>query len=221
MGVVNHKTVTSLDMTNDPVIFAEHFRTGFAGRPSWTLPADQPGLGDQPPMPVKDERTFVRVAVLLRLLPDHCLTKKANEQNAVVTVPTIDQARPSDAQLPSQPQTYSAFSFKRSPNPANRKAPRSQCANNYTYSLGRAGCPPPTALSCTRELPTFNPTNLIPWRRRIIGDVPQAISSRTTVKGLSALSTNPTLTPSTPSSTTFASPSGKTSTGRHSMKANY
>ncbi|CAN0440566.1 unnamed protein product, partial [Ascophyllum nodosum] len=29
-GVVNHKTVTLLDMTNDPVIFAEHFRTGFA-----------------------------------------------------------------------------------------------------------------------------------------------------------------------------------------------
>ena len=54
-GVVNHKTVTSLDMTNDHVIFAEHFRTGFAGRSSWTLPADQPGLGDQPSMPVKDE----------------------------------------------------------------------------------------------------------------------------------------------------------------------
>ena len=30
-GVVNHKTVTLLDMTNNPVIFAEHFRTGFAG----------------------------------------------------------------------------------------------------------------------------------------------------------------------------------------------
>ena len=89
-GVVNHKTVTSLDRPNNPVIFAEHFRTGFAGRPSWTLPADQPGLGDQPSMPVKDERTLVRVAVLLRLLPDHCLTKKAHEQNAVVTVPTID-----------------------------------------------------------------------------------------------------------------------------------
>ena len=74
-GVVNHKTATSLDMTNDPVIFAEHFRTGFAGRKSWTLPADQPGLGDQLYMPVKDERTPVRVAVLLRLLPDHCLVK--------------------------------------------------------------------------------------------------------------------------------------------------
>ena len=54
-GVVNHKTVTSLDMTSDHVIFAEHFRTGFAGRSSWTLPADQSGLGDQPSMPVKDE----------------------------------------------------------------------------------------------------------------------------------------------------------------------
>ena len=55
---VNHKTVTSLDRTNDPVIFAEHFRTGFAGRPSWTLLADQPWLGDQPSMPVKNERTI-------------------------------------------------------------------------------------------------------------------------------------------------------------------
>ena len=44
-------------------------------------------------MPVKDERTPVRVAVLLRLLPDHCLTKKAQEQNAVVTVPTIDNSQ--------------------------------------------------------------------------------------------------------------------------------
>ena len=41
-------------------------------------------------MPVKDEQTPVRVAVLLRILPDHCLTKKAYEQNAVVSVPTID-----------------------------------------------------------------------------------------------------------------------------------
>ena len=88
--IVNHKMATSLDMTNDPVIFAEHFRTGFAGRPSRTLPADQPGVGDQPSMPVKDERTPVRVAVLLRLLPNHYLTKKDHEQNAVVTVPTID-----------------------------------------------------------------------------------------------------------------------------------
>ena len=48
-GVVNHKTVTSLDRTNDPVIFDEHFRTEFAGRSSWTLPADQPGLGGHLP----------------------------------------------------------------------------------------------------------------------------------------------------------------------------
>ena len=41
-------------------------------------------------MPIKDERTPVRIAVLLRLIPDHCLTKKAYEQNAVVSVPTID-----------------------------------------------------------------------------------------------------------------------------------
>ena len=88
-GVTNHETVTSLDITNDPVIFAEHFQTGFAGRPLWTLPTDQPGLEDQPCMPIKDERTPVRVAVLLRLLPDHCLTKKAGEKNAVVSVPTI------------------------------------------------------------------------------------------------------------------------------------
>ena len=99
-GVVNPETTTSLDMTNDPVIFAEQSRVRFAGLPSWELPADQPGRGDQPSMPVKDERTPGRVAVLLRLLPDHCLTKKTQEQNAVVTVPTIDNSqvcRPSTA----------------------------------------------------------------------------------------------------------------------------
>ena len=52
-GRFQPQKVTSLDRTNDPVVFAKHFRTGFSGRPSWTLPADQPGLGDQPSMPVK------------------------------------------------------------------------------------------------------------------------------------------------------------------------
>ena len=89
-GVANHEAITSLDMTNDPVIFAEQFRTGFASPPQWALPADQPGIGDQPSMPVKDERTPVRVAVLLKLLPPNCLTKKAHERNTVVNVPTID-----------------------------------------------------------------------------------------------------------------------------------
>ena len=89
-GVANHEVITSLDMTNDPVIFAEQFRTGFASPPQWALPADQPGIGDQPSMPVKDERTPVRVAVLLKLLPPNCLTKKAHERNTVVNVPTID-----------------------------------------------------------------------------------------------------------------------------------
>ena len=89
-GVANHDAITSLDMTNDPVIFTEQFRTGFASPPQWALPADQPGIGDQPSMPVKDERTPVRVAVLLKLLPPNCLTKKAHERNTVVNVPTID-----------------------------------------------------------------------------------------------------------------------------------
>ena len=44
-------------------------------------------------MPLRDERTPVQVAVLLRLLPDQCLTKKVHEQNAVVTVPTIDNSQ--------------------------------------------------------------------------------------------------------------------------------
>ena len=51
-------------------------------------------------MPLRDERTLVRVAVLLRLLPDHCLAKKIHEQNVVVTVPIIDNSqvyRPSTA----------------------------------------------------------------------------------------------------------------------------
>ena len=58
-GIVNPETVTSLDMANDPVIFAEQFRAGFSRLPSWALPADQPGRGHQPTVPVKDERTPV------------------------------------------------------------------------------------------------------------------------------------------------------------------
>ena len=38
-------------------------------------------------------RTPVRVAVHLRLFPDHFLTKKAHKQNAVVAVPTIDMSQ--------------------------------------------------------------------------------------------------------------------------------
>ena len=89
-GIVNPETVTSLDMTNDSVISTGKFRFGFASLPSWALPVDQPGRGGQPSMPLKDERTPVRVAVLLKLLPDYCNTKKDHEQNATVTVPTID-----------------------------------------------------------------------------------------------------------------------------------
>ena len=88
--VVKPKIVTSLDMTNDPVIFAEKLRSRFTALPSWALPIDQPGSRDQPFMPLRDERTPIRVAILLRLLPDHCLTKSSQKQNAIVTVPTID-----------------------------------------------------------------------------------------------------------------------------------
>ena len=45
-GVVNPKTVTSLDMTNDLVIFAETLRSGFATLPSWVRLVDQPGRRD-------------------------------------------------------------------------------------------------------------------------------------------------------------------------------
>ena len=44
-------------------------------------------------MPLRSERTSVRVAVLLRIIPDHCFTKKAHEQSAAVTVPTIDNSQ--------------------------------------------------------------------------------------------------------------------------------
>ena len=92
-GVFNPETVTSLDIINDPVIFAKVFRSGFAALPSCAFPVDQPGRGGQPSVPLRDERTPVRVAVLLRLLPDHCLAKKAHEQNTVVTVPIIGNSQ--------------------------------------------------------------------------------------------------------------------------------
>ena len=40
-------------------------------------------------MPLTDERTPIRVAVVLRLFPNHCYTKKSHEQNATVTVDTF------------------------------------------------------------------------------------------------------------------------------------
>ena len=64
-GIVNPEAVTSLDMTNHPVIFTEKFRSGFASLSSWALPVDQRGRGDQPSKPLRDERTPNRVTVLL------------------------------------------------------------------------------------------------------------------------------------------------------------
>ena len=82
-------------MTNDLFIFAEHFRTGFPGQPSGTLPADQAGLGDELSMAVKDKRTPVQVAPCSgrrppTTSPSPLPHRKAHEQNAVVTVPSID-----------------------------------------------------------------------------------------------------------------------------------
>ena len=41
-------------------------------------------------MPLRDERTYIRFAVLSRLLPDHWLTTKAHEKNTMATIPTVD-----------------------------------------------------------------------------------------------------------------------------------
>ena len=56
-GVVNPDTVTSLDMTNGPVIFAEKFRSGFTALPSWALWIDKPRSRDQISMPLNDKQT--------------------------------------------------------------------------------------------------------------------------------------------------------------------
>ena len=89
-GVVNPETVTSFDMTNDPVFFVENFRSRFAVLPSWALPDYQAGSTDQSSMPLRDEQTPIQVPALLPLLSDHFLTKKTHKQNAMVTVPTVD-----------------------------------------------------------------------------------------------------------------------------------
>ena len=82
----------SLGRTNYPVIFAKHFRPGFSGRPSWTLSADQPGLGDQPSMPVKTyEPPFGSPSSY-----DFSLTtssRKGPRTKPVVAVPTIDMSQ--------------------------------------------------------------------------------------------------------------------------------
>ena len=64
-GVVNPETSTSLDMTNDLVLFDHKFRSGFSALPSWALPLDQPESRNQPAMPQRNKRTPIRVTVLL------------------------------------------------------------------------------------------------------------------------------------------------------------
>ena len=77
-------------MTNDSVIVGQKFRSGFAALISRALPLDQPGRKNQPAMSLRDEQTPIHVAVLLRLLPGHCLSRMAHEQTARVIVPTVD-----------------------------------------------------------------------------------------------------------------------------------
>ena len=101
-----------LDMTNDSVIFAHKFGSGFAALPSWALPFDQPGSRTQQSMPLRDERTLNRITILLRLLRDHYLTRKAHEQRALVTVPTSTTVRSLELRLISRQRTYSAFCLR-------------------------------------------------------------------------------------------------------------
>ena len=156
-GIVNPETVTSLDMTNDRVIFAEIIRSGFAVLPYWALPVHQPGREDQPSMPLRDKQTPIRVAVLLQLLPGHCLAKKAHEQNAIVTVPTID-----NSQICRPATDLKATDLLRV----------------FVYELTESGQSKVTALavrnqlhllfSCRRELLTSSTTNPT-WRRHATG----------------------------------------------------
>ena len=67
-----------------------HIRSGFAALPFWALPLDQSGSRTQPSKPLRHERTLIRVAVLLRLLLDLCLTRKTHERRALFIVPTVN-----------------------------------------------------------------------------------------------------------------------------------
>ena len=67
-----------------------HIRSGFAALPFWALPLDQSGSRTQASKPLRHERTLIRVAVLLRLLPDLCLTRKTHERRALFIVPTVN-----------------------------------------------------------------------------------------------------------------------------------
>ena len=208
-------------MINDSVIFAENFRTRFAALPSWALPVDQPGLGGQPSMPLRSERTFVRVAVLLELSPTTASPKRPMNKTPQLPSQPSTTVRSANLRMTSQPQTYSVFSFTRSPNPANPRSPRWRCATNHTYSLVKAGSLPPIAHSCTRDPPTPSTTNPTPWRRHTTGRLWQATSSRTTVRESLEFSTPPTRTHFILSSSTSAPLFGTTSTGGRLMEANY
>ena len=67
-----------------------HIRSGFAVLPSWAPLLDQSGSRTRPSKPLRHEQTPIRVAVLLRLLLDLCLTRKTHLRRALFIAPTVN-----------------------------------------------------------------------------------------------------------------------------------
>ena len=76
-------------MMNDPVFFLDELTKVFPRHPNWTIPKDQLN-GTVPASPQRDGLLDMRVAVLMRLLPDSSMVKMAFANNHSTRVPTID-----------------------------------------------------------------------------------------------------------------------------------
>ena len=77
-------------MKNDPVFFLDELTKVFARHPNWTMPKDQLN-GTAPASPRRDGLSDLRVAVLMRILPDSSMVKMAFANNHSTRVPTIDR----------------------------------------------------------------------------------------------------------------------------------
>ena len=213
-------------MTYNPVIFDGKFRSGFVPLPSWALTLDQPGRRDQLFMLLEDERTRICVAILLKLLSDHCHTKKAHEQNAIVTVPTIDisQIRRPATDLTATDLLH-VFTYEFT-EPGLSKVTAQAVRNQLHLLPGESWMP-----AAHRTLMRTKAVNIqyckphvmeeTYYQRTVAGDQLEDHSARITVRGSLAISTPQTRTCFIRFSSTFPLLSGMTSTGGRSMKDNY
>ena len=91
-------------------------------------------------MSLTNEQTPIRVAVLLQLLLDHCLTRKAHERNAMVTEPTVDNrliCRPATDLTATDLLHVLGYEFTQA---GQFKITASAVCDQHTYSVVKETC---------------------------------------------------------------------------------